>query len=145
MIGARRLESHCSIAIPRRLPHVQCDPVRVREIYSNLLANAMKYKRNADVRIEVGYIGALEPAGCAAARAPGASRPPAAARATASRRGRGTSASTTPRASGGWAALDAAVRQAVGAAARATIAARFGREAGVARLLAVYRAAGAAV
>jgi glycosyltransferase involved in cell wall biosynthesis len=42
-----------------------------------------------------------------------------------------------------WAALDGAARDAVGAAARATIAARFGREAGVARLLAVYRKAGA--
>ena len=33
-----------------------------------------------------------------------------------------------------WAALDGAARDAIGAAARATIAARFGREAGVARL-----------
>lgn len=62
MIGARRLESRCSIGIPRRLPSVLCDPVRVREIYSNLLANAMKYKRNTDVCIEVGYIAAQEPA-----------------------------------------------------------------------------------
>ena len=42
-----------------------------------------------------------------------------------------------------WAALDAPARAVIGAAARATIAARFGREAGVARLLAVYRQAGA--
>jgi hypothetical protein len=41
--------------------------------------------------------------------------------------------------------LDGAARDAVGAAARATIAARFGREAGVARLLAAYRKAGAAL
>jgi light-regulated signal transduction histidine kinase (bacteriophytochrome) len=67
MIGARRLESRCSIGIPRRLPQVQCDPVRVREIYSNLLANAMKYKRNADAHIEVGYIGAQESEGRGAA------------------------------------------------------------------------------
>jgi len=67
MIGARRLESRCSIGIPRRLPQVQCDPVRVREIYSNLLANAMKYKRNADAHIEVGYIGAQDSEGRAAA------------------------------------------------------------------------------
>jgi len=60
MIGARRLESRCSIDIPRRLPNVLCDPVRVREIYSNLLANAMKYKRKADASIEVGYIAAQE-------------------------------------------------------------------------------------
>jgi light-regulated signal transduction histidine kinase (bacteriophytochrome) len=62
MIGARRLESRCSIGIPRRLPSVQCDAVRVREIYSNLLSNALKYKRHADAHIEVGYIAAQEPA-----------------------------------------------------------------------------------
>ncbi|WP_088279532.1 ATP-binding protein [Ideonella sp. A 288] len=61
MIGARRLESRCSIGIPRPLPTVQCDPVRVREIFSNLVSNALKYKRRADTRIEVGYLAALEP------------------------------------------------------------------------------------
>lgn len=65
MIGARRLESHCSIGIPRPLPKARCDPVRVREIYSNLLSNAMKYKRQVESRVEVGYIAAQE----AAARA----------------------------------------------------------------------------
>jgi two-component system, chemotaxis family, sensor kinase Cph1 len=60
MIGARRLESRCTIGIPRPLPAVQCDPVRVREIYSNLLANALKYRRHAAAAIEVGYIGADE-------------------------------------------------------------------------------------
>ena len=60
MIGARRLESRCSIAIPRPLLRVQCDPVRVREIFSNLLANAMKYKRGDDAHIEVGCIAAQE-------------------------------------------------------------------------------------
>ena len=61
MIGARRIESHCSFSIPRRLPIVRCDPVRVREIYSNLLANAMKYRRHADAHVEVGYFAAQEP------------------------------------------------------------------------------------
>ncbi|MEQ1803972.1 MAG: ATP-binding protein, partial [Burkholderiaceae bacterium] len=60
MIGARRPESHCRIESPRRLPHVWCDPVRVREIYSNLLTNAIKYRRYADARIEVGYLAAGE-------------------------------------------------------------------------------------
>ena len=62
MIGARRAESRCSITIPRRLPQVQCDPVRVREIYSNLLSNALKYRRRADARIVVGYLAPDEPA-----------------------------------------------------------------------------------
>lgn len=60
MTGARRTDSHCSIEIPRPLPVVQCDPVRVCEIYSNLLANALKYKRDGQARIELGYIGAAE-------------------------------------------------------------------------------------
>lgn len=62
MIGARRHESRCSIAIPRRLPNLRCDPVRVREIYSNLLANALKYKRHVDASIVVGYLAQDEPA-----------------------------------------------------------------------------------
>jgi signal transduction histidine kinase len=49
-----------SIDIPRPLPVVQCDPVRVCEIYSNLLANALKYRRLAEAQIELGCIGAGE-------------------------------------------------------------------------------------
>ena len=66
MVGACRPGSHCEIAIPRPLPQMQCDPVRVSEIYSNLLANAMKYKQHDDVAVEVGYIAAAEAAGAAA-------------------------------------------------------------------------------
>jgi light-regulated signal transduction histidine kinase (bacteriophytochrome) len=62
MTGARRGETHSSLDIPRRLPVVQCDSVRVCEIYSNLLTNALKYRRQAEAHIEVGYIGAGESA-----------------------------------------------------------------------------------
>jgi light-regulated signal transduction histidine kinase (bacteriophytochrome) len=62
MAGARRGEIHSSIDIPRRLPVVQCDSVRVCEIYSNLLTNALKYRRQAAAHIELGYIGAGEAA-----------------------------------------------------------------------------------
>ncbi len=72
MTGARRKDSHSSIVIPRRLPTVQCDSVRVCEIYSNLLANALKYRRQEVAQIELGYVGATEaaerpnaPAACA--------------------------------------------------------------------------------
>jgi light-regulated signal transduction histidine kinase (bacteriophytochrome) len=64
MTGASRTlnggDSPCSIDIPRPLPVVQCDPVRVCEIYSNLLSNALKYKRDAQAHIELGYIAADE-------------------------------------------------------------------------------------
>ncbi len=56
MVGARRQDAACQITIPRALPHVFCDALRVREIYSNLLANAMKYKQHAVATIEVGFI-----------------------------------------------------------------------------------------
>jgi chemotaxis family two-component system sensor kinase Cph1 len=62
MIGARRPDSRCRIELPRPLPHVLCDPVRLREIYSNLLANAIKYTHKAEARIEVGYLSADEAA-----------------------------------------------------------------------------------
>jgi light-regulated signal transduction histidine kinase (bacteriophytochrome) len=65
MVGARRPDGHCRIDIPRPLPQVQCDAVRVSEIYSNLLANAMKYKQHDDVAVEVGYFAAAEAAGVA--------------------------------------------------------------------------------
>jgi light-regulated signal transduction histidine kinase (bacteriophytochrome) len=77
MSGALRTNrgsaGQCCIEMPRPLPVVLCDPVRVCEIYSNLLTNALKYRRQADARIELGYIGADEaterpnaPAGSAA-------------------------------------------------------------------------------
>jgi len=62
MIGARRLNSECSIEIPRLMPIFNCDQLRVREIYSNLLTNAQKYKRDNHASIEVGYIAADEQA-----------------------------------------------------------------------------------
>ena len=63
MIGARRAENACTIVFPRPLPEVQCNPVRVREIFSNLVSNALKYTRQARPRIELGYIAADEAGG----------------------------------------------------------------------------------
>ena len=64
MTGALRTTkgkpSACSIEIPRLLPHIQCDALRVCEIYSNLLSNALKYKRQAQAHIELGFIQANE-------------------------------------------------------------------------------------
>lgn len=56
MIGARRPDSRCRIALPRPLPRVLCDPVRLREINSNLLANAIKHTQQAEAGIEVGSL-----------------------------------------------------------------------------------------
>jgi light-regulated signal transduction histidine kinase (bacteriophytochrome) len=48
------------IRIPRPLPTVQCDPVLVSEILSNLLSNAFKYNRQADQWAEIGYFNPAE-------------------------------------------------------------------------------------
>jgi light-regulated signal transduction histidine kinase (bacteriophytochrome) len=64
MTGALRGEIHSRIDIPRRLPVIDCDPVRVCEIYSNLLSNSMKYRRQAAAHIELGYLSAGEAADC---------------------------------------------------------------------------------
>jgi len=56
MVDARRAEGPTEIAIPRPLPHAQCDRVRCREIFVNLLSNALKYNDKAQKRVEVGFI-----------------------------------------------------------------------------------------
>ena len=56
MISARRSEKPCQIERPRPLPTLECDAVRVREIYSNLLSNALKYSARDCPCIEVGYL-----------------------------------------------------------------------------------------
>ncbi len=56
MVGVRRAENTCTIIIPRPLPSVQGDRVRVREIYSNLISNALKYNASERCCIELGYI-----------------------------------------------------------------------------------------
>ncbi len=61
MIGVRRTEKTCTIELPRPLPTIQCDPVRVREIFSNLISNALKYNRQGCPSVEVGYLAPDEP------------------------------------------------------------------------------------
>jgi len=56
MVGARRAEGPTEFVVPRRLPHANCDRVWCREIFVNLLSNALKYNDKPDKRIEVGYI-----------------------------------------------------------------------------------------
>jgi light-regulated signal transduction histidine kinase (bacteriophytochrome) len=55
MIGVRNAENTCTIVLPRLLPTIACDAVRVREIFSNLVSNAIKYNRHDCPRVELGY------------------------------------------------------------------------------------------
>jgi len=56
MIDARRSEGPQEIAVPRPLPLAKCDRVRCREIFVNLLSNALKYNDKPQKRVEVGFI-----------------------------------------------------------------------------------------
>jgi two-component system, chemotaxis family, sensor kinase Cph1 len=50
----------CVITIPRPLPTLACDPVRVCEVYSQLLSNALKFRKPGGAHIEIGYLAATE-------------------------------------------------------------------------------------
>ncbi|MDP3515601.1 MAG: ATP-binding protein [Pseudohongiella sp.] len=56
MIGVRKDDNTCRISIPRPLPTIECNPVRVREIFSNLASNAIKYNLHAQPLVELIYI-----------------------------------------------------------------------------------------
>jgi signal transduction histidine kinase len=53
-LGINLRESGVAIRIPRPLPVVRCDRVRVRELFYNLILNAMKYNDKAEKWIEIG-------------------------------------------------------------------------------------------
>jgi two-component system, chemotaxis family, sensor kinase Cph1 len=55
MVAARRQEVPTTIRRPHTLPQVECDRMRVREIFVNLLANAMKYNERSPRDIEIGW------------------------------------------------------------------------------------------
>ncbi len=50
------LEEHkIDLRVPRPLPTVYCDNIRISEVFSNLITNAIKYNDKAEKWIEVGY------------------------------------------------------------------------------------------
>jgi chemotaxis family two-component system sensor kinase Cph1 len=60
MIGVRKDDNTCRISIPRPLPTIECNPVRVREIFSNLVSNAIKYNLNDQPWVELIYFAASD-------------------------------------------------------------------------------------
>ena len=56
MIGVRAHNATVTVAFDRPLPTVLCDLVRVREIFSNLISNALKYNRAPIPRIDLGFL-----------------------------------------------------------------------------------------
>lgn len=57
MLGARLSEVDVELRIPRPLPWLRCDRVRVREVFANLISNAIKYNDKPHKWVEIGYIG----------------------------------------------------------------------------------------
>lgn len=56
MVAPRIADRPTKIVVPRALPRVRCDHIRLREILSNLLSNALKYNDRSERVIEVGYL-----------------------------------------------------------------------------------------
>ena len=70
-LGARLEEGRVEVRLPRRLPTVACDAVRIRQVWANLISNAAKYQTAEPRWVEVGFLG------------PGETRPEAARHVTA--------------------------------------------------------------
>lgn len=60
MVDARRASKNATVFLPAQLPSIACDRVRVREIFVNLLSNALKYNIQEGVRIEIGCYGGTD-------------------------------------------------------------------------------------
>jgi PAS domain S-box-containing protein len=55
-LGHARQEGAVEILIPAPLPAVKCDRVRVAEVFSNLISNAIKYNDKREKWIEIGCL-----------------------------------------------------------------------------------------
>ena len=71
MLSARLEGGRVEVRLPRRLPRVPCDAVRIHQVWLNLVSNAAKYQAAEPHWVELGFHGPGEPRPPAAAR-PGA-------------------------------------------------------------------------
>jgi len=60
-VSARLQQNRVAVRLPRRLPQVRCDAIRIQEVLSNLIANAAKYQDGEERWVEVGFHGPGEP------------------------------------------------------------------------------------
>jgi light-regulated signal transduction histidine kinase (bacteriophytochrome) len=62
MLGVMVDETGTRIDIPRPLPMVECDRIRTREIFANLISNGIKYNDQAQKELQIGCIAPTEQA-----------------------------------------------------------------------------------
>lgn len=66
-LRGRLEETRTEVRIPRRLPKVRCDVLRVREALANLISNAAKYNDKPERWVEIGFTDEALPPGKAEA------------------------------------------------------------------------------
>ena len=49
-------EEQATISVPKPLPTVRCDGLRLKEVFSNLITNALKYNNSPEKQVEIGFI-----------------------------------------------------------------------------------------
>jgi signal transduction histidine kinase len=49
-------EKNTTVEILQKLPVIMCDRIRVRELFQNLIGNALKYNDNKENKIEISYV-----------------------------------------------------------------------------------------
>lgn len=55
ILSVRIEETKVEIRIPRPLPTIRCDRIRVGEVFTNLIANAIKYNDKVEKWLEIGF------------------------------------------------------------------------------------------
>ncbi|WP_201981270.1 ATP-binding protein [Hymenobacter rubidus] len=54
LLQPRIEQTHTTVEVPEPLPAIRCDRIRLREVFNNLLTNAMRYNDRPEKRITVG-------------------------------------------------------------------------------------------
>lgn len=71
-VSARLKENRVEVRLPRRMPRLECDGVRIQQVWANLITNAAKYHApGAERWVEAGFIAPDEPLADPARRKPG--------------------------------------------------------------------------
>jgi light-regulated signal transduction histidine kinase (bacteriophytochrome) len=56
VLAISQYESEVDIRIPKTLPRISCDRILVRELFGNLISNAIKYNDKLEKWVEIGFL-----------------------------------------------------------------------------------------